>query len=60
MAKKNKAEIPMTPELQRFQYELASEIGISGLGEFPGSKKSERPVPAAFPLPQPAKGAPEA
>ncbi|MDA8212746.1 MAG: hypothetical protein M0021_12845 [Clostridia bacterium] len=33
MTRKNKADFPMNPALKRFQYEVASEIGITGLGE---------------------------
>lgn len=33
MNRKNKADFPMNPALKQFTYEVASEIGITGLGD---------------------------
>lgn len=29
MAKKSKSDVPLTPELEQFKYEVAQEIGIT-------------------------------
>lgn len=45
MARKNKKEFPLTPELKKFQYEVASELGITGIGNIPFTKEENGKQP---------------